>query len=125
MTRPDLSSIANGIRRDIIRMANHSRGPHVGSALSCTDILATLYHGALRLDPWEDRDIFILSKAHASMALYATLASRGIMSAERLESYCREDGLPAHLDLQSGNGIECSAGSLGHGFNMGLGMAAG
>jgi transketolase len=125
MTRSTIPQSANGIRREIIRMAHRSRGPHVGSALSCADILATLYHGVLRLDPWAERDIFILSKAHASMALYATLASRGIMSAEHLESYCRKEGLPAHLDLQSGNGIECSAGSLGHGFNMGLGMAAG
>jgi transketolase len=107
-------------------MANRARGPHVGSALSCTDILATLYHGGiLRCEPWAARDIFILSKAHASMALYAVLASRGIMPRERLETYCRDGGLPGHLDLQTGQGVECSAGSLGHGFNIGLGMAAG
>jgi len=92
-------------------MANRSGGPHVGSALSCTDIIATLYHGVLRLDPWEERDIFILSKAHASMALYATLAARGIMPRDRLETYCCAGGLPAHLDLQTGHGVECSAGS--------------
>jgi len=121
----NLAHSATAVRRDIIRMANLAKGPHVGSALSCTDILTTLYHGVLRLDPWEERDIFILSKAHASMALYAVLASRGVMSREMLESYCRDGGLPAHLDLQTGHGVECSAGSLGHGFNIGLGMAAG
>lgn len=125
MTVHNPAQIANSIRRDIIRMANRAKGPHVGSALSCADILTTLYHGVLRLDPWEERDIFILSKAHASMALYATLAARGIMPGERLETYCCEGGLPAHLDLQTGHGVECSAGSLGHGFNIGLGMAAG
>jgi transketolase len=113
------------IRRDIIEMAHRSGGPHVGAALSCADILATLYHRVLRLDPWDERDIFILSKAHASMALYAALVSRGIMAPERLHRYCRSGGLPAHLDLQSGRGVECSGGSLGHGFNLGLGMAAG
>jgi transketolase len=114
------------IRRDIIEMAYRSGGPHVGSALSSADILATLYFDVLRLDPWERRDIFILSKAHASMSLYATLAARGIMVHELLETYCKDNStLPAHLDRMSGPGIECSAGSLGHGFNIGLGMAYG
>jgi len=107
-------------------MAHRSGGPHVGSALSCADILAVLYGGRLRLEPWENRDIFILSKAHASMALYAALAISGLMAPELLQTYCRENGtLPAHLDRFTGPGIECSAGSLGHGFNIGLGMAHG
>jgi transketolase len=114
------------IRREIIEMAYRSAGPHVGSALSCADILATLYFTKLRLEPWEKRDIFILSKAHAAMALYATLATRGVMNKELLDTYCQDDGaLPAHLDKITGNGVECSAGSLGHGFNIGLGMAFG
>lgn len=125
MNNPSLAAIANSIRQQILWMAFRSGGPHVGSALSCTDILTTLYHGLLRLEPWEERDIFILSKGHASMALYATLASRGIMPGQLLESYCRDGGLPGHLDRQTGFGIECSAGSLGHGFSIGLGMAAG
>lgn len=117
---------ARQIRQEIVEMAYRSGGPHVGSALSCADILATLYFSALRLEPWPERDIFILSKAHAAMSLYATLAVRGIMSSEQLESYCLDNGtLPAHLDLQTGHGIECSGGSLGHGFNIGLGMAFG
>jgi transketolase len=125
MTSLDLAHIATCIRRDIIGMAYRSGGPHVGSALSCTDILTVLYHAVLRLEPWPERDIFILSKAHASMALYATLAARGIMPRELLETYCRDNGLPGHLDSQTGYGVDCSAGSLGHGFNIGLGMAAG
>jgi transketolase len=107
-------------------MAYHSGGPHVGSALSCADILATLYFSKLRLDSWDTRDIFILSKAHAAMALYATLATVGIMDQHLLETYCENNStIPAHLDRMTGKGVECSAGSLGHGFNIGLGMAYG
>lgn len=120
-----LENAALRIRRTIIEMAYRSGGPHVGSALSCADIMATLYVGVLRLQPWPERDIFILSKAHASMSLYSALVAKGIMPCELLESYCRADGLPAHLDMQTGYGVECSAGSLGHGFNIGLGMAYG
>ncbi|MBT0666526.1 transketolase [Geobacter pelophilus] len=123
---PELASFSRRIRREIIEMAYCSGGPHVGSALSCADILATLYGAELRLDPWHDRDIFILSKAHASISLYAALAARGIMPPEMLATYCQEGGLlPAHLDRQTGYGVECSAGSLGHGFSIGLGMAFG
>jgi transketolase len=114
------------MRREIIEMAFRSGGPHVGSALSCADILTTLYSGVLRLEPWNRRDIFVLSKAHASMALYAALAQRGIIDRALLDGYCQEHGtLPAHLDRLSAPGIECSAGSLGHGFNIGLGIAFG
>lgn len=121
-----LADTARSIRREIIEMAYRSGGPHVGSALSCADIMAILYGSRLRLEPWGSRDIFILSKAHASMALYAALAVRGIIPMEMLATYCQAGGrLPAHLDKATGRGIECSAGSLGHGFNIGLGMAHG
>ncbi|NVN99429.1 MAG: transketolase [Geobacteraceae bacterium] len=118
--------MARSIRRDIIEMAYSSSAPHVGSALSCADILTVLYSGILKLDPWDSRDKFILSKAHASTALYAALAAKGIMHRDLLATYCKPGGcLPAHLDMTVAPGIECSAGSLGHGFNIGLGMAYG
>lgn len=126
MSASSHAAMARDIRRKIIDMAFHAQGPHVGSALSCADIIATLYHGVLRLDPWEDRDIFILSKAHAAMALYAALAIKKIIPLSALQHYHRDNGtLPAHLDRFTAPGIECSAGSLGHGFNIGLGMAYG
>lgn len=126
MSEVQSSQMARLIRREVIEMAYRSKGPHVGSALSCADILACLYSGILRRDPWEERDIFILSKAHAAMALYAALAITGTIPREMLETYHQDNGsLPAHLDRFSAPGIECSAGSLGHGFNVGLGMACG
>ncbi|MDD2365639.1 MAG: transketolase [Desulfuromonadaceae bacterium] len=126
MVVKQIKQAASQIRRDVIEMAFRSGGPHVGGALSCVDILAALYHKIMQLENWEERDIFILSKAHAAMALYSTLVSKGIMSPDLLETYCQEGGrLPAHLDRFSGRGIECSAGSLGHGFNIGLGVASG
>lgn len=125
MNTEQIAAVSRRIRQEIIGMAYRSGGPHVGSALSCADILATLYFGRMQLDEWDSRDIFILSKAHASMALYATLAVRGLLPPELLEGYCCENGLPGHLDMQTGYGVECSAGSLGHGFNIGLGMAYG
>lgn len=118
--------IAKKIRQQIILMANRSKSPHVGSCLSCVDILTILYFNILRLEPWRNRDIFILSKGHAAMSLYSTLAVKGILNNETIFGYYQNNGtLPAHLDRCPENGIEASVGSLGHGFNMGLGMAYG
>ena len=114
------------IRKCIIRTAHGSQVPHVGSSLSCVDILSVLYFEHLRLDPWHGRDIFIMSKAHAAMALYSTLAVKGMIQECILSGYCKNEGtLPAHLDRFSDAPVEASAGSLGHGFNIGLGMAFG
>ncbi len=107
-------------------MAHDSKSAHVGSSLSCVDILTVLYFDILKLEPWENRDVFILSKAHGAMALYAALAETGIINENLLKGYLKNDGtLPAHLDRFTAKGVEVSAGSLGHGFNMGLGIAYG
>lgn len=122
----ELSDIAKSIRRTVIDTAHRSKSAHVGSCLSCVDILTVLYFERMQLDPWDRRDYFILSKAHAAMALYSTLAQKGIMKKESLEGYFQNNGtLPGHLDRNPDLGIEVSAGSLGHGFNMGLGLAYG
>jgi transketolase len=122
----DLEKAAKEIRGTIIRLAHASGSPHVGSCLSCADILAALYFGKLRLEPWQRRDIFIMSKGHAAMALYSALYARGIIDKKLLSGYYKNNGtLPAHLDRFSAKGVEVSAGSLGHGFNIGLGLAFG
>jgi len=82
-----LEVVAKEIRKTIIKLAHGSKSPHVGSCLSCVDILSSLYFDKLVLVPWECRDIFILSKGHAAMALYATLALRGIIDKEVLGGY--------------------------------------
>lgn len=119
-----MDSIATNIRKNILHMANLSSSPHVGSALSCVDILTLLYFDALHLEDYENRDIFILSKAHGAMALYATLYEKGYLSKDDIEGYYQNGGtLPAHTDKCTNPYIEVSAGSLGHGLSMALGIA--
>lgn len=123
-----LHRIAREARQLITEVACRSKSAHVGSALSCVDILASIYFHSLDINKrrWAKRDIFILSKAHGAMALYAILAIKGIISKKKFAAYFQNNGsLPAHLDRFSAPGIEASAGSLGHGFNMALGMAYG
>ncbi|MFH0826698.1 MAG: transketolase, partial [Candidatus Omnitrophota bacterium] len=97
-----MSKWAKDVRKSIIEVACKSRSAHVGSALSCTDLLVALYfHQLKNLDEknWKRRDIFILSKAHAAIALYAVLTKKGLISQRQLDRYFQDDGsLPAHLD---------------------------
>lgn len=124
-----LNKISRQARKLIIEGACRSGGPHVGSCLSCIDLLVSAYFcGELNIKRrnWNRRDIFILSKGHAALSLYAVLLLKGFISKKTFEAYYQNDGsLPAHLDRFSAKGIETSAGSLGHGFNMALGMAYG
>ena len=121
-----MQKITANIRRNILRIANSSKGPHIGSALSCVDILATLYFKVLNI-PFlkdENRDIFIMSKGHGAMALYAVLLEKGFLPEDDFSSYYQNNGkLPAHLDKTSCEAIEVSSGSLGHGLPMALGFA--
>jgi transketolase len=75
-------------------------------------------------DPkWADRDYFVLSKGHASAALYATLAERGFFPLDELDTYGRSTGrLMAHPTLAV-PGVEFATGSLGHGLSLGVGLA--
>ena len=76
-----LCHLSNDIRKSIVTMNAKSYASHSGSALSVVDILTVLYFKILNIDPDNpnkiDRDKVILSKGHASSALYATLSKRG------------------------------------------------
>ena len=122
------NQVAAVIRRHVLGMKHRSGSSHVGSALSITDILAVLYLRILDVDPTNplktDRDRFLLSKGHASAALYATLAECGFFDREKLQGFFRNGGaLPGHVDMTAVPGIEASSGSLGHGLSIGIGMA--
>ncbi len=119
---------ALNIRRKVVEMSYKTGASHVGSSLSCADILAALYFSVLRIDPKkpsdEKRDRFILSKGHAVPALYTALALRGFFPEKQLEGFhCDEGTLWCHPTRGCVAGIEATTGSLGHGLSIGIGMA--
>ena len=128
MKTDDTKALLNDLRRDIIRMAEHSG--HVGVALSCVDIVAALYTGVMNCTPATVssplRDRFILSKGHGCMALYAVLARMGFIERQVLGSYGRNGSILAeHPVAGKVPGVECATGTLGHGLAIGAGMARG
>lgn len=126
---PDaLRARANAIRRRALVMLHRAGKGHTGADLSAADILATLYFGVLRVDPRDplapDRDRFILSKGHASAALYTTLALAGFFPEEELDTFMRAGSrLSGHPDCTKVPGVEASTGPLGHGLPIGVGCA--
>jgi transketolase len=125
----ELENIANELRKMIVTISYKSKGHHIGSALSCIDILTTLYFYELKIDPNNHtnkiKDWFMLSKGHAALALYATLAKRGFFKESFLEEqYLKNGGVfGGHPDTMPDFGIEISSGSLGHGLSIGAGVA--
>jgi len=125
-----LESIARQIRALIIDTAHAAGAGHTGGSLSEVEILTALYFSFLNIDPnrpdWEERDRFILSKGHASLGYYVTLALRGYFPLDSLKTFDREDSaLQAHPDMHKCKGVDYSTGSLGQGLSIGLGMALG
>jgi transketolase len=120
-----LEARARAVRRATVRMAHDGRTPHVGSALSCADLLVALYFHAMRVDPaGADEDLFVMSKGHGCMSYYATLAERGYFPASLLATYARNGSvLPEHPTPGAVRGVTVATGSLGHGLAIATGVA--
>lgn len=118
----------NTVRRLIAKSAYLGKASHIGSALSIVEILEAIYFRVANISKDnvndESRDRVILSKGHGSLALYCTLAEKGIIPKHYLSKYLVNGGiLPCHIDMNSAPGLEASTGSLGHGLGIGEGLA--
>lgn len=123
-----LKQIANDIRIDIIEQVYNAKSGHPGGALSIADILAVLYFNQMNIDPKKPdsnlRDRLVLSKGHASAALYAVLAERGYLAKGELRTFRKLGSkLQGHPDMEKIPGIDMSTGSLGQGLSVANGMA--
>jgi transketolase len=126
----NLKKLAHKSRGNIIKMVYNAQSGHIGGALSAIDILTVLYHKVMKTCPqwkaakdFEQRDRFVLSKGHASAALYAVLAQTGHFDEEELMTF-RKFGshLQGHPTLLC-PGIEVATGSLGQGLSIACGIA--
>lgn len=116
------------MRRRAFRMVYEAQLGHPGGDFSATDIMATLYFGVLNYDPnrpdWAERDRFIMSKGHATGALYTVLCAAGYFGEELLPTYMQPNSrLNGHPNRNYLPGIETNTGPLGHGLPVGTGIA--
>lgn len=125
-----LIEIARETRIKVIEMIAHAGFGHAGGSMSMIELLTVLYFNELNLDPgdkdWEERDRFVLSKGHASPALYAILSRRGFFPEETLLTLDTVDSiLQCHPDMKICPGIDMTSGALGQGLSAAVGMALG
>jgi transketolase len=120
----------NKLKKDIVYAAYTSAEGHIPSAFSILDLIWVLYNEVISINENNFSDLnndrFILSKGHASLALYAVLAYKGFLPKEELATFCKYNSrLGGHPDCTKIPIIEASTGSLGHGFPMAVGLALG
>ena len=124
-----LMSVSKELRRRIIKTSYEAKIPHIGSCLSCIELLVFLYWKELNIDPENSEDInrdrFILSKGHGAPALFQVLGLKGFFPIERLNSFGKPGSVFHEHPPKPGfiQGIEAATGSLGHGFPMAVGMS--
>ena len=128
-TTEELKRIAHTIRRRTIETSAKAKIPHLGSCLSCVELLTALYWQELKINPKEpnipNRDRFVLSKGHGAPVLFQVLAERGFFPVDRLSEFGKQGSVFHEHPPKPGYipGVEAATGSLGHGFPMALGMA--
>ena len=85
---------------------------HLGSYFSCVEVIDEIY------SQMDEKDIFILSNGHASVALYVVLEKYFGFNAEELLSELGE-----HPTRNEEKKVHCSTGSLGMGITVAVGRA--
>ncbi len=103
-------------RNRLLRLHYETQTGHLGSNLSCLDILLYLHNHVMK-----EEDIFIMSKGHSAAALYITLWAQGKISEDELLTFAKDGTkLCGHATAEYNH---FSTGSLGHGASLALGMA--
>lgn len=115
----DLKAISKEVRKDILLQVYSANSGHPGGALSCADILTSIY-----FDLIEEGDKVVLSKGHAAPALYAVLAEKGFFSKNELPNLRKLGSiLQGHPSSRYTPGVDVSSGSLGQGLSVANGIA--
>ena len=129
MNEKAIKAVATSIRSlsmDAIQKANSG---HPGTPLGAAEVAAVLYGEILKHNPadskWADRDRFVLSAGHGSMLLYSILHLSGYkITLEDIKSFRQVGSVCCgHPEYGITDGVECTAGPLGQGVSMAVGMA--
>lgn len=118
-----MNTIQKDLRQKILAFAYQAktRHSHIGSCLSCIDILIQTFMYEMRKN-----DKFILSKGHAALALFVVLNYQKKISDKELETYMQNGTeFAIHTPSTMPDEIPLATGSLGHGLSFACGLAHG
>ena len=126
---PSLRARALNLRRKMMAMASGKGEGYIAQGLGIADCLAAIYFHELRYDSanpnWAQRDRFVLSTGHYSIAMYAALAEAGYLDAAELPTYGLNGSRLPMSTFDHTPGVEVVGGSLGQGLGQAVGMAMG
>ena len=115
----DYQKIANDSRKKVLELIHSAQVSHVGSNMSCIDLLVVLFEKAEL-----DTDEVVLSKGWAAASWYYFLWRKGVISEEELNSFCKPGSPFIGLVEPMGRwGLRCAGGSMGLGAAMSCGIA--
>ncbi len=127
-----LEDKAYKIRHDLLNFIYRIGMGHLGGELSVVEMAVALYYRYLRYDPqnprWPDRDRLVLSKGHCSETLYTIFADLGMYTMDYMVEHfetLNTAKFGMHCNRKYCSAIEVSAGSLGHGLPVAVGLALG
>lgn len=122
-----LFNLSNSIRKKIIEISFKKKAHHIGSCLSCVEIIVVLFFGIMKFSKRNihKNDFFILSKGHAALIYYLILIEKKFFTKKYLlKNFLTNNGtLGGHPDRNIKIGIDYCSGSLGHGISVGCGVA--
>jgi transketolase len=123
-----LSKLSLFFKKKIIEISYLKKAHHIGSCLSCIDIMVALFFGVMKHSKnnlSSKNDFFIISKGHAALAYYLILMKKNFFSEKYLmNNFLQNNGtLGGHPDKNKKLGIDYCSGSLGHGISVGCGVA--
>lgn len=111
------------IRSTILSLNYKMNEGHLGSSFSIVDVLHGLYSSRI-IGEQEESDVFILSKGHASFALYSTLIEHNRISRKVIDDlHYLSTHFGGHPDRNKLSEVIASTGSLGHGLPIAIGLA--
>ena len=128
MKKKKLNNLSLFFKKKIIEISYFKKAHHLGSCLSCIDILVALFFGVMKHsknNPSSKNDFFIISKGHAALAYYLILMKKKFFSENYLlkNFFVNNGSLGGHPDRNKKLGIDYCSGSLGHGISVGCGVA--
>jgi transketolase len=119
-------AITAHVRTRVLELSYRAHVGHIGSCLSVAEILGAVYASEhLHLAPADRRDVFVLGKGHAGLALYCALEAMGYVVPADLDTF-GSDGTPFGVHPELGiPGVDVATGSLGQGLGSAVGWALG
>ena len=112
--------LSKKIRKDIVYLSYLRKTAHLGSSLSCVDLISYIYEFIINK---RNKNKFVLSKGHAASTLYSVLYRKKYISKKKFMSYCKVGSSLEEHPSPNIKGVECATGSLGHGFPFSCGLA--